>query len=59
MTSRATEPSAKCMAVVITRRPFQMVATQANTWMVVKIEIIMLPALKKLMAMSDMPTVNM
>ncbi len=36
-----------------------MVATQAKTWTVVKMEIIMLPALKKLMAMSDMPTVNM
>ena len=39
--------------------PFQTVATHANTWIVVNTEIVMLPAEKKLIAISDMPTVNM
>jgi hypothetical protein len=47
------------MAVVRTGLPFQMVATHANTWTVVKMEMVILPALKKLIAISDMPIVNM
>ena len=38
------------------RLPFQIVATQANTCTVVKMEMVILPALKKLIAISDMPT---
>ena len=38
------------MAAVMTGRPFQMVASQAKTWTMVKIEIVMLAALKKLIA---------
>lgn len=47
------------MAVVLTRRPFHIVTTHAKIWTVVKRDIVMLPALKKLMAMPDIPTVNM
>src|SRR5579885_2355751 len=59
ITSRATEPSAYNIDVVRTGHPFHTVATQAKIVTVVKIEIIMLPALKKLIVKSDMPTVNM
>ena len=59
ITSSATEPSAKYIEAVGTGRPFQSVATQAKTVTVVNNEMVMLPALKKLIAKSDMPTVNM
>ena len=44
---------------VITGRPCQIVAIQANTCTVLKIEIVMLAALKKLIAIWVMPVANM
>jgi hypothetical protein len=54
-----TDATAKYIEAVGTGRPFQIVATQAKTWIVVNTEIVILPAEKKLIAMSDIPTVNM
>ncbi len=59
ITRRATEPSAKYIEAVVTGLSFQSVATQAKTVTVVNKEMVLLPALKKLIAKSDMPTVNM
>ena len=52
------ESTTKCMAAVITGRPIHMVATQAKTCTMVKIEIVMLAALKKLIEIRTIPMVN-
>ena len=59
MMNSAMKPSAKRIAVVITSRPCHSVASHANTCTALNIEMVMLAAAKKLIAVWLMPTANM
>ena len=53
------KPSANSSDAVMTGRPRQSVAIQANTWTLLKSEIVMLAALNRLIDMWVMPVANM
>jgi hypothetical protein len=59
MTNVAMNPSANRSDVVITGRPRQSVAIQANTWTVLNRAIVMLAALNRLIDICVGPAANM
>jgi hypothetical protein len=59
ITKTSRNPSANSIGVFRTGRPCQSVATHASTCTALKMEIVMLAALKKLIAICVMPVANM